>query len=284
MRTLAALITFFIISHNLFAQGLNFKNQELSFSIGVAELDIQKLPSNENLNFMNYINFYPEYADFIIVKFGYRFDFLSNMSADIRLILMDDIIPDNYDISTHYYIKPWFGIGVGSLLNKNFITDTDFQDYQIRRLSDYYLLDYNVPYKIYDLGFYLSPTLKLIDNGLLEFLIKCDLGMSSLMKTSSTFYHKKKLSNERLIYHYKTKLVFQPYIQPKLDIRLKAFKIKETSIGFMLDTNYFYSKRSINYNRTIQTWTSENSINEQINLPKHKYSRFELNMGIFAGW
>ncbi len=280
---LPVFIIFYLISFSLFAQSPVLKNREFTFSIGIAEPDIEKLSPNENLDFINFVDYDPEYLDFIVVKLGYRFDFLSKMSADIKLIMMDDIIPDNYDISIHYYLKPWLGTGVGSNLNKNWITG--FEEYQIQTLPDYYLVDYNVQqFTTYDLGFYLSPVLKPIDNDIFKLLIKCDLGISSFMKEEATFYHKKKLSNERLQYHYETKTDYQPYIQPQIDIRLRAFKIKETYFGFLLNSNYYYSSRSINYFRTIQTWTPENRINELVEPAKHNYSRFEFNMGIFLRW
>lgn len=277
------LLIFCLINFGLFAQNSSFKNQEFFFTVGVAELEIEKFLPNENLDFINYVDFEPEYTDFIILKLGYKFDFFSKMSADIKLIMMDDIIPDNFDISVHYFIRYWLEVGIGSMLNKNWITY--FEEYQIQTLPDYYLVDYNVKqFIIYDLGFYLSPILKPIDNNIFKLQISCDLGMSSFMEEEVAFYHKKKLSNERLQYHYKTNTDYQPYIQPKIDIRLKAFKIKDTSIGFLLNSNYFYSNRSINYSRTIQTWTSENKITEQIEPSKHNYSRFEFNMGIFLKW
>ncbi len=277
------LLIFCFINFRLFAQNSVLKNQEFFFTIGIAELEIEKFLPNENLDFINYVDYNPEYADFVILKLGYKFDFLSKISADIKLIMMDDIIPDNYDISVHYFVRPWIGVGIGSMLNKNWITY--FEEYQIQTLTDYYLVDYNVKqFTTYDLGFYLAPTLKPIDNYIIKLQITCDLGISSFMREEVTFYHKKKLSNERLQYHYKTNTDYQSYIQPKIDIRLKAFKIKDTSIGFLLNSNYYYSNRSINYSRTIQTWTSENKITEQIEPSKHNYSRFEFNMGIFLRW
>ena len=273
-------LLFCLISFGLFAQNSVLKNQEFSFTIGIGELEIEKFPTNENLDFINYVDSDPEYTDFVILKLGYKFDFLSKMSADIKLIMMDDIIPDNYDISVYYFGRPWIGLGIGSMLNKNWIAY--FEEYQIQTLPDYYLVDYNVKqFTVYDLGFYLAPTLKPIDNDIFTLQITCDLGISSFMSEETAFYHKKKLSNERLQYHYKTNADYQPYIQPKIDIRLKAFKIKDTSIGFLLNLNYYYLNRSMNYSRTIQTWTAENKITEQIEPAKHSYSRFEFNMGIF---
>ncbi len=280
---LPVFIILLLISFSLFAQSPIFKNQEFSFSAGIADLYIEKFSPNANLDFINYIDSDPEYPDYIIINLGYKFDFFSKMSVDMKLILMDDIIPDNYDISIHYFLKPWLGIGVGSMLNKNYITY--FEKYQLQTLPDYYLMDDNVQqFTTYDLGFYLSPALKPIDNDIFKLILKCDFGISSFMKEEATFYHKKKLSNERKQFRYETKTIFQPYVQPKLELRLRAFKIKQTSFGFLLNTGYYCSNRSIHYVRTVKEWTSEKSKKEEIKPPKHNYSKFELDMGIFVRW
>ena len=274
----------FIILHlfclSLFAQNSKFHNKEFSFSIGIAEFDFERFSTNENLDFINYFDFYPDYLDYITVKLGYKFDIFSKLSCDIKLIMMDDLIPDNFDFSAHYFFNHRIGLGGGSMLFKNYITS--FEEYQIQTLPDYYLVDDNIQqFKNYDLSFYLSPTVKAIDNDIFKLLLKFDLGISSFLKKETTFYHKKKLSNERIQYHYKTKTAFQPYIQPKLELRLRVLKLKKTFLGIMINSSYYYSYRSINYDRTIYDWTYENSIKNNIKSPKHKYSRIEFDIGIF---
>ena len=269
-----------VININVFAQKLKLKNKEFNFTIGSSELKVDKFSPNENLDFLNFVDFDPDYTDFIILKLGYKFDFFSKMSADIKLVMMDDIIPDNFDISVYYFVTPSIGIGVGSMLNKGWITG--FEEYQSQYLSNYFILDDNVKQFInYDLGFYLSPIVKPIDNDIFKLQLSFDLGISSFNKQSATFYYKKEFSNERVQYHYNTTHKYQPYIQPKIDIRLKLFKIKNTSIGLLLNSNYYYSQKSINYTRSIQSWTLENSTTEQIKPAKHEYSRYEVNMGIY---
>ena len=282
MRTVI-FCTLFLLSLTLFAQGTKLKNQAFSFSMGFSDLSIDKFPLDKNLDFINYIESYPEYLDYITVTLGYKFDFFSRMSADIKLILMDDIVPDNYDISVYYYINHWLGIGAGSMLNKVYISD--FEEYQIKTLPGYYIVDDNVQqFTTYDLGFYLTPAIKIINTDIFSLLIRCDLGLSSFLKKKATFYHKKVHSNERLQYHYKTTPTFQPYIQPKVEIQLRAFRIKQTAVGILLNTSYFHSNKSINYVRDVQNWTPDNSTQEYIHPPKHDFSRFEFSSGIFLSW
>ena len=280
---LPTLLILQIIGFCLFAQSSKLKNQEFSFSVGARELYIEKFSPTENIDFINYVDTYPEFIDYIMVKLGYKFDFLSKMTAEIKLILMDDLIPDNYDISAHYFFKPAVGIGIGSMLNKSYITN--FEKHKIQALPDYLLMDENMQqFTTYDLGFYLSPALKPIDNKLIKLQIKCDFGLSAFLNEETNFYHKKKLSNEKLQFHYKTKTTVQPYIQPKLELKLKAFTIKQTSLGILLNSSYYHSSKSIDYERTTYYWTIENSTKEKIQTPKHSFSRLDFDLGFFVNW
>jgi len=276
-------LLFLMYSFSLSAQEFDVRNREFSFTLGAFDHNIEKLQSNANLDFLNYAHSSPEFFDDAIVKFGYRFDFLKRMSADIKVIIMSDLVPDNYDISTCYALNNTFSIGLGSYLNKFYISY--FEQFQLQSLPDYYLVDDNSQqFKVYDLGFYLSPVIKLIENE--RFLTSCkfDVGFSSFLKENAVFYHKRKQSNERLIYYYNTKISYQPYFNPKLEMSLRAFNIKKTSIGFLLNSNYYFSSRNMNYNRIIHKWTSETESDEYIKMPKHRYARFETNLGIYAKW
>lgn len=255
-------VFFLILScFSLPAQDFDIRNREFSFSLGAFDHNIEKLQRNENLDFLNYAHSSPEFFDDAIVKFGYKFDFLKRMSTDIKVIIMSDLVPDNYDISTCYALNNTISIGLGSYLNKFYISY--FEQFQLESLPDYYLVDDNSQqFKVYDLGFYLSPAIKFIENESFQTSFIFDVGFSSFLKENAVFYHKRKQSNERLIYSYDTKISFQPYLNPKLEMSLRALTINKTSIGFLLNSNFYFSHRSMNYNRMIQKWTSDNEINE----------------------
>jgi hypothetical protein len=104
------------------------------------------------------------------------------------------------------------------------------------------------------------------------------------MEEHSAFYLKRELSNEIRLYDYTTVKTFEPYINPKLNLKLTAFRLVSVSVGIVCNTNYFYSMNSMDYYRTLQVWTPDPSLEEFINVPKHKYTRFELDGGIFFAW
>ena len=272
-----------LLCFSLLGQKLDLKTREFSFSLGAVETRMEKFPANENLDFLNYYDTYPEYFDYLVVNLGYRFDFFSKMSADIKLIVMSDLVPDNYDISAYYHFNNTIGIGFGSMLNKIYFSN--FEQFQAQILPDYYLTDENFrQIQVYDLGFYLTPMFKLIRNDRFQTTFKFDIGVSSFLKEGSVFYHKRKFANERLIYNYNTKNSFQPFINPKIEMRLQAFNINKTTVGLLLNSNFYLGKKSINYMRSIQRWTSDNEINELVKTPKHLNTRFETDFGLYVKW
>ncbi|MDY0281209.1 MAG: hypothetical protein RBR35_11695 [Salinivirgaceae bacterium] len=277
------LILLMLVCFGLKAQTPKIKNRELSFSIGTSNHNVPKFTSNQDLDFLNYVDCDPEYFEYLIVKLGYKFDLTSKISADIKLLLMDDLVPDNYDIIAKYHFNNLIDFGLGSILTKSYISN--FEEYQRQSLPDYHLVDDNMQqFKCYEIGFYLTPMVKLIQSEWFQATIKCDMGMASYLKKEVTFYHKKRLSNERMIYNYKTKTTFQPYIKPGVDLQLQAFKTKNTAVGFSLISIFHYGKKSIKYERTIQKWTSQNQVNEPISPPKHTYSKLEINFGFYVQW
>lgn len=205
-------LTIFIVFHfiifGLKAQNSIFKNQEVSLSIGLADINVEKFTPDKNIDFLNHsgTNFTPLLDDpyslynpndtqedypSILVKWSYRADLFSKISVDVKLILFESLIPDNYDISAHYFFKSWLGIGAGSMLNKNWISG--FEQFQIETLSDYYIVDTNFrQFTTYELGFYISPILKLINNDVFNLQIRCDFGLSAFSRNEENFYHQKK--------------------------------------------------------------------------------------------
>mgnify|MGYP006283677041 CR=1 FL=1 len=272
-----------IASVGIFAQGLDIKNKEFTFSFGFSEYNVQKFSITDDLDFLNYAYSDPDILDFGLLKLGYRFDFLSNFSADMKLIIQSDLVPDNYDFSISYCFNKKLGIGIGSMLTNTYVSY--FEEYQYQAFPEYYLMDENLrQFKAYDLAFYASSIFLPIQNDRFRATIKCDIGLSSFLREQTAFYHKRNLSNERLLYDYHTKIVFQPYVNPKVELRLKTFEVKSASVGFLLNTNLFISNRSINYNRTIQQWTADNEHVDKIKTPKHNYSRFEMDFGLYIKW
>jgi hypothetical protein len=277
-------LLFLMASASVLAQNQKVGNSVFSFAVSGAKLNVQKFPVGKDLDFLNYIDSETAYfVDYEIVKIGYKFTLNPKTSMDIRVLIMSDLLPDNFDIAVYHHMNGFLSVGAGAMLYKNYISY--FEQFLIDNNPDYFLVDENEKqWKQYDLGFYLTPVFMPINTENFRATFKMDVGLSSFLREAAVFYLKKKLSNERQLHHYATKLAFQPYINPKLDASLVVVKVNKAAIGVMAGANFFYAKRRVNYERAIQTWTMDNEVSDLVKTPKHAFSRFEMDLGLFVKW
>ncbi len=283
MKTTTSLLLILFLCFRLNAQEEKFRNFEIFWTAGFAEMNIEETPVNENGDYLNFFNTYPDGVDLITSKLGLSFDFFNNLSTEAIIILTDDLFPDNFDLSFYYNPSPKIGIGVGSMLYKNWITSA--KDTYLQNQTDYHWTNGLArDFKIYDWGFYVTPTVRPFYSNTFKASIKFKVGLSSFSKLNSSYSFKRINSNERRVYTISTSRNFQPFINPSIQFRLKLFKIKSTSAGLICNSAFFCGKRSIDYQRSVQIWTSDNISTQQIKSDKHKYSRSEWDFGLYMTW
>lgn len=264
----------------LHGQNRGIRNHEFSFSLGSYGTNIQSFANAQTFDFLNYVD--PDYhaLDNMTVRLGYRFDFLDKMSADVKLMLMSDLFPNSYDISVYYQIDEKRAIGIGSMLYKNYISD--FFEFYDDKFPGYFVFGgYESQILSYDLGFYVTPTYNEEIRSRLKLLLKCDLGLATFLNGDLAYQLKKEFSNERYSYQYKARITFQPFINPKIELRYEAFAFGSSTLGLLFNSNFFYSIRSMDYDKTVTPWVPEFALTEVIRTRKHNYSRFEAYLGLY---
>lgn len=281
MKSLLIVVHLLLPVLSMWAQDNSCK-MELSARFGVGETAVEKISEEENLDFLNYVNDYPDMVDLVTIKLGLKFDCYERMQIRLNIILMGDLYPDKFDIRTDYLLGNHFGLGIGSMMYTYYFNE--FGSYYSSWEDEYYIRQHHISLDAYDLGFYISPSWFLINNDRLRLRINCDLGMASFLKEASSFDLKARYSNERQLHEYYTRLTFQPYIDPSLDIRLRLLKIKNSSLGLISHTHLFYSKRSIRYDRNILVWTDENSDFQTLKPPNHSFCRYEIDLGLYVSF
>jgi len=256
---------------------------ETSFSIGVKDLYVEQFKTTNYIDFLNYADCNPDFIDDSYVKLGMKLGLLDKVYTDMNIILGSDFAPDTYDFSLNILPIKHLGIGFGIMRNKVYISS--FEKFHLETHPDYYLMDNNVRQFInYNAGFYISPLIRPIYNDHLKIDLKLDIGLASFRQNLTAFYLKKKLSNERISYEYLTKRKFELYINPKLNLRLKIFNIQKANIGLLLNSNFYYSKKRINYKQFYSKWVDSNPRIDYIRSPSHTFEEFNIDMGVYVKW
>ena len=261
------------------AQQSLIKKMEISFSVGVADYYISRQRSLETLDLLNYANSDPGPADYILASIGGKLEFTSGVFSGFRLIMMDDMVPDNFYFSFGKRFSPHWGISAGTMLSKFYITG--FEEYEIRKYKGYLLTDENVrQMKMFDYSLFVSPFFVPFDNGKVNVLLKLDAGLSRFLKHMERFLLKKEFSNERIMHVYQFRNPINAFLQPGVKLSFNILKYNGITARFFIDANYYFSKREIGYRLQTYQWTYGKSEPVKVSLPTHSFSRTSMDAGL----
>ncbi|MFB6341145.1 hypothetical protein ACE1ET_05465 [Saccharicrinis sp. FJH62] len=281
MRKLLFLILFIINILILKSQTPLVRNFGYSASIGIADLNLTKFDTQQDLDFMNYLAVYPDEFDWITVKLGIKFDVGEHVSTDLKLLMLDDFFDLGYDAVIKYELNSFFRLGIGSMLIHHYISG--FEDFHYYHDPEYIMLDKNYrQFAANDMGIYLRPELNLNVIPGLNLDLYCNIGYSTFLKQDAEFYLKRKLSNEKILYTYETEPTYNPFIKPGIEIKLDLFSIKNQKVGLFCHSAYSLGQKQINYTRSKMVWTYENKVTDRIISPKHDYARLDVDFGVYV--
>ncbi len=275
------IVIFILIIGNLtvFAQNGFIKSYKIATFVGVRDDKRDSFPNNENLDFLNYIKQDKEYVDYLYLGLSSHILFKHNIETDLRFAFMGGM-SDIY-ISTQYFPIKNVGFNIGFYSNGYMLNE--FSTYhKINDIGMFGDLETNYRQRFpVDIGFFGGLNLQ-IRFWKIHTLMKLNTGMSSIKPFSETVGQKEVNGNYRKNIEYETKHNFQIYYFPELEFNIDCIKIQNSTIGFQLQTSYFYARKSIDYKRTIYEWTNQNPIIENISGQKHQIRLFYLDLGLYV--
>lgn len=277
-------IAFFLILMLAFnaasSQDKAFSNFKIASYIGGRDFKIDSFPNNESLDFVNYIYAEDDYLDYIYWGFSVQFDLYEKWKADIKLVLSDNLVPNNHNITVQYMFNDFVGINMGYIGFNQFIND----HISYQRLTNPEYLDYGQEFeqiRIYDYGFMGGPILNYTLNRLAVEL-KANVGFSNTIPFSTMVVQKQVDGNKRRTIHYSVENNFSFFVQQELKLSFDCFINQNSTIGLQIQSNWYYTQKSLNYNRTSKEWIDQHTMRNYIIGPKHYYSKFELDLGVYV--
>ncbi len=276
------LFIFLFISLTATAQNPSIKNVEINLSFGALHLDMEKLKLNENLDILNYFESTIDYPEGQL-KLGFKFDYETKYHFALDYVVLSDLAIADLNIATYYMPRSNYGIGLGFMLTRDHIAH--YETFHLDRNPHYLSVGQNMEFnRLYDMGFFIAPLYKPIDLNRFKIEISMSVGFASFLNQEMIYSLKKIQSNERIKYHYDSKIKLEPYIKPKLSLHFKLFNLNKVKIGLLANSGYYLSYKSLPLKRSIYLWTEDNVQQEVIQLPKHKFTKFNLDFGLYVKW
>jgi hypothetical protein len=273
----------FIISfygHFTYSQRPLIESSQWSLFLGSRDLLIEELPMGQNLNFINYLPYWP-YSPIEAPYMGFSTQLLlrNGLEIDLRIFSNDDIFPVAGKFSVQHYFSDLLGISMG-MFAYHFFTSKYLGFHTIGdkplEIHSHFLTSYN----LYDLGFKIAPVLR-FENRTFTTSFRLNLGLSGFVPFTDIINQFKPQSNFRRVIRYNTHYDLQFFMLPDLRVGVNLLHIRNSVIGIQVLTNYMISRRSLNYTRSTYNWDFTNPIIETINNPKHRFHTWNIDFGLF---
>ncbi len=285
MRRTKFIFLFLIVFSNLalLAQDKLLITYKLSMFGGLRDTKVDSFPNTQNLDFLNYLYDFHSGYDYEYFGFSGHFWLKNSFEADIKIAMYDDFAPDNLNLTVQYFFHQNMGVNFGFYSHTQLMNG--FNSFHITSDTGWYGdLETNFRQrKLRDRGFQGGIVIK-EDFGFINPSLKINAGISSFKPFSETVLQKEIDGNFLRRIDYQTNNTWSFFFFQELLLDFDCMKFEKTSLGIQLQENYFFSNKSIDYTKTVFEWTAENPLTESVNPPKHKYGKFDFDLGIYLKW
>ena len=272
-----ALMTNFAI---LQAQETDDRPYKITLLGGSREISNDSLPDASDLDFMNYLYHQDQYADYELA--GFAFDWTINpiWKLGLRILSESDLNPRELSLSAQYTHKSLWGLNFTAFTYPQYIDN--FNQFHLNKDAGY-IADIDPNFRqvsISDRGFSVGPFIH-FEHKRMFFNLRLNAGISWFTQLKESIAQKEFQSNLRREFRYQTKGSASLFISPEAEIGIDCFKIGNSWCGVQLRGSFLYSKRVINYSRTLYYWTPDNPQSEKVTNPRHKYEKKEGDFGFY---
>jgi hypothetical protein len=266
------------------------KREKFLFSLNFGGRCINRdsLANTENLDFMNYLYRQENAAEYGFISLNFRMAPTEKIEVSATAVLLSDLSPNQLNLDVRYKMaeqdRP---LGWG-LIGSFFIYPQyleNYNSYHILRDTGF-TADLNSNFRqisIFDLGFAIGPTMN-YHYKRFHTELSFRTGISGFVAFDESIYQKKTDANLRREYLYETRFSPAVFFMPEAEAGFDLISSGRTNFGIMLRAGGMWSNRAINYTRTTYTWTSENSVSNDIKPDKKWYRKTEMQGGFYIAF
>lgn len=282
-KTLSFIHLCLIINGGLHCQQSFIEDYSVSLYFGIKEVQRDSFANTENLDFMNYMYAGDNYLDYEYIGISTDLMFKGNWETSVQLAFLDDLTLTKLHLSARYFPFPELGFllgfsGDGMLMN-------EFSTYH--KSNDEGLIgDINTNYRQsthFDLGMaggiiYRQQAGRIeLDLGLLG-------GMSTILPFEEKVSQKEAEGNLRRMIYYSTHYSFNPFVMPSAKLVFTLVDRENLRWGLQMQGDWHIASKSIDYDKTVFSWTTAGKEVISVTGPKHQYHSKSLDVGFFVSW
>jgi hypothetical protein len=286
---IAFLMVVILPVHQLQAQQQQTREKFLfSFNFGGRYINRDSLANTEDLDFMNYLYRQENSAEYGLLSLNFRMAPTEKFEVSATAVLLSDLRPRQLNLDIRYNMSEKDKLPGWGLIGSFFIYPQyleNYNSYHILRDTGF-TADLNPNFRqisIFDLGIAIGPSIN-YHYRRFHTEISFRTGISGFVSFDETISQKKTEANLRREYLYETRFSPAVFFMPEAEVGFDIISSGRTNFGIMLRAGGMWSKRAINYTRTTYTWTSDNSISNDIKPDNEWYRRTEIQGGFYIAF
>ncbi|MBN2807510.1 MAG: hypothetical protein JXR22_12705 [Prolixibacteraceae bacterium] len=260
----------------------HFDLQRFSVYQGYRSIHTTKHLNEKQLDFLNYVFTKEDAPDYPYFEMATRLRHRDVYQLDLRMALYNNLIPYCFNLSATYFIQPNFGISLGSLGNRFYLTEFSgfYQSMFKHPINTRYI---ERQWNISMIGCYFAPSYRFQYETIhLDLLFRA--GLSSIYPFWQRDIVKEPQTNYKTVFDYRSKFYFLPFVMPEAELSIDFFRYKTAIIGGRIKYSLLYTKMAINYDITRYEWTYDHPVTINVQLSKHAFIQSDIDFGIFLKW
>lgn len=260
----------------------HFDQKRFAVYQGYRNVNTTKHLNEKQLDFLNYIFTKEDAPDYPYFEMAAKLRHRDVYQLDLRMALYNNLIPYCYNLSAAYLFTPNFGLSVGTMGNRYYLTE----------FSDFYSTLFKHPinsryierqWNISMMGFYLAPSYRIhYETIFIDLILRA--GMASIYPFWQRDIVKEPQTNYKTVFDYHSKFYFLPYVMPEAELSIDFFRYKNAILGGRIKYSLLYAKMAINYDMTRYEWTYDYPTTHNVQLSKHAFVQSDIDFGIFLKW
>ncbi len=265
------------------AQGRFIEKKQASLWFGIRDITRDSLANSGDLDFLNYLHSSDEMAEYQYLGLSAHLWFRGNWEADLKVAMYDDFAPTSLNIKAIWMPRKYLGFTAGFYSYPQLMNEFNM----FHRLSDEgWFGDTDTNFRqrrIHETGI-MAGVVMPVNHRFIHLTLYLNGGISTLSKFSEKVTQKMINGNMRREIRYSTKNSPDFFFFPEAELGLDCFRIGNSTLGVRGHASWFTVKRSVDYNRTTWEWTYDNPLQEEVDNPAHRFTKFEIDAGIYITW
>ncbi len=280
---------FFVLSAQTgWSNSADSTKYELTVYSGIRTILCDSLPANTDLDLANTIM---DEQPTAYIGLNLNVNWHPKFSTAIDWLIIDSYVFNNFRLSAQYNITEFFGLRAGYYSFDYFLQNE--MDYFIDNYDKFFTRTITNPYiyeddnffqdRIKDQGFILGPVFKL-EKPRFTFNLYLNWGITRHDKYNLSFVAKELNTNKKQKIVLETTKSQSPIFFPEFNLKYRFMQKRRLNLGLQIHGNIYYQDKIMNYEKTVYEWTDSNIDRLLVDSPRHRFFKYEIDIGIIFAW